>query len=596
MVLSALSAWLLIAFGLGIFWRSPNQHDLLFFAYSNLIKSFYIGWFVFLVSYFSPLGEAFPLLSVLAAFVSVLLLMRRFETGAVLMPAIPGEGGGRSLFAFAIAAILGVTLLAALRPIGDVFTAWDALASWNRWAVELSANEYRPLNAAYPILIPALWSLIYEAQSSSSMWLFSRALMSVIPLGVMALVAYAGLRRGLVAFLTLSLPLIFGFILKDPLYSGYMDQPSAVLAVGGLLVTVLALWEEDVARRNEFLMLGVLSVALAVLTKQHAIFAAFAVCSVVAIMAFRRQVTFVRASLLAALFLIPLISFLYIYLQEQDTIWGNIKTLNELSNRKVGDQSKILVAARTIGAELPAWLWFTLGAGSLLNILFFRKSQAIFALLVAGLTIPGFFVYADCCSYSERNGMWILGHLSVSCFVGVSLLMERLNESKFLPGWLGSHTSGVASEGVAVSMRTVQTFAAMSALGLVLVSNEWPMSRLLERQLNQQRERIVPRMQSIVNRNPGLPDSVTVVVSPLQLLRFHPDFSDKYRYCIPMKPKCFKGLPPGKTLYVTANWFENEQSLANIERLVAEGRFKYLDQERGVRVYRVEKEIPEVSE
>ena len=597
MLVSALAAFFLLAFGLGVFWRSPNRHDLLFFSYSSMIKSFYIGWFVFLVSYFTSFGQALPILSVLFAGAAVLLLIGRFESGALLMPLIPGGGVRKNVLLLALAAVLGVTLVSALRPIGDVFTAWDALASWNRWAVELSMNQYKPLNAAYPVLMPALWSLIYEAQSSSALWFFSRALMSVIPMGVMALVAFAGLRRGVIPLIVLSLPLIFGFVLKDPLYSGYMDQPSALMAAGGLLIAALSLWEKDAARRNEFLMLGIMAVALAVLTKQHAIFAAFAVCALVAVMAFRRQITFVRASVLAAMFLIPILSFLYIYLQEQDALWGNLQRLNEVSNNKVGDGSKVYSAFRTIGAELPIWLWLILGAGTLLNLVFFRKPQAIFALLIAGLTIPGFYVYADCCSYSERNGMWILGHLSVSCFVGVSLLMERMDEEKFLPNWLGSNTKGepAAGAGSIVPMRLVQACAVMAALGLLLVSNEWPMSRLMERQLNQQREHIVPRVQAIVNRNRGLPNSATTVVTPLQLIRFHPDFAGKYRYCIPMKPSCFKGLAPGKTLYVTANWFENEQSLAHIERLVADGHFKYIDQERGVRVYRVEKDMVDAA-
>ena len=253
-------------------------------------------------------------------------------------------------------------------------------------------------------------------------------------------------------------------------------------------------------------MLGVMAVALAILTKQHAIFAAFAVCALVAVMAFRRQITYAWASMLAVMFLIPILSFLYIYLQEQDALWGNLQRLNEVSNNKVGDGSKVLSAFRTIGAELPIWLWFVLGAGTLLNGVYYRKPQALFALLVAALTIPGFFVYADCCSYSERNGMWILGHLSVSCFVGVSLLMEHLGERKLLASWLGSEPADEPANGTVVPIRLVQACAVMVALGLVLASNEWPMSRLLERQLNQQRERIVPRMQTIVNRNPGLPE------------------------------------------------------------------------------------------
>lgn len=591
MLISAITALFLIAFGLGVFWRSPNRHDLFFFSFSSMIKSFYLAWFVFLASYFTSLGQALPILSILFAGAAIVVLMGRIMAGAVQMPAVPGTGTRRLILVVALAAGLGLSLVAAVRPIGDVFTTWDALVSWNRWAIELSANQYRPLTSAYPILMPALWSLIYEAQSNSALWYFSRALMSVIPLGVMALVAYVGLRRGVISFLALFLPLFFGFISKDALYSGYMDQPSAILAVAGLLVSTLALSETESSRRNEFLMLGVMSVALAVLTKQHAIFSAFAVCSLVAVMAFRRQISFVRAGGLAVLFLVPVLSFLFIYFQQQDALLGNLHLLNNVADKAAAGQSKVLVAAKRLSAELPLWLWLLVAGGTLLNLASIRKPEALFALLIAALTIPGFLMYADCCSYSERNGIWILGHLSVSCYVGVTLFVEMLGRRNLIPRWLVLDAANSSGEGVPIDLRMAQMSAVIAALGLLLISNEWPISRVMERQLNQQRYRILPRLQTMLNRNPGMMDFATTLVTPVQLMRFHPDVTQTYRYCQPMKLSCFEGTPEGKTLFVTASWFENEESLAMIDRFVAEGRFKYLDQERGMRVYKLEKTL-----
>lgn len=590
MLISAISAFFLITFGLGAFWRSEKL-DILLFSFASVVRSFYIAWFVFLVSYFTTFGKVLPALSILTAGAAAVILLRKFETGNVGLPKFNGSSAGRTLFFGVLTIALGVTFVVALRPIGDIFTAWDALASWNRWATELSDNRYNPMNTAYPIMMPALWSLIYEAQSTTAIWFFSRAILSVIPLAVVALVAYAGLRHGIIPFLALFVALLFGFILKEPLFSGYMDQPSAVLGVACLLAAVLALWEADERRRNELLTLSVITAAIAVLTKQHAIFAAFSVCSLVGVLAVRRQISFVRAAVLAALFLAPVASYLYIYLQEQDTLWGNLSTLNQVANSKVGEQPKIVAAFKTIWAELPAWIWAMLAVGTLANLAFFRRPQAWFAMLIAGLTLPGFLTYADCCSYSERNGIWILGHLSVSAYIGFALMVEALARQQKLPAWLSAGNFDTSVSDTKISPQSIYVSAALLAVGLVLISGDWPMSRLMERQIAQQRYRIETRTQAILVRQPGITSFATDLVTPVQLMKFHPDITQKFHYCKPMKASCFDGTPAGKTLFVTADWFENSDSLAEIQSQVEAGNLRLIAEEKGMRMYKVDREI-----
>ena len=63
-----------------------------------------------------------------------------------------------------------------------IFMTTDAVESWNRWAIELSRNTYNPYNAAYPLLFPGIWSLVYKAQGASSVWIFAKLTLFVGPM------------------------------------------------------------------------------------------------------------------------------------------------------------------------------------------------------------------------------------------------------------------------------------------------------------------------------------------------------------------------------------------------------------------------------
>lgn len=60
---------------------------------------------------------------------------------------------------------------------GSVFNTWDAIMSWNRWAVEWTGGSL-PLDlGTYPQLGPASWAWIYILQGTSAVQLFAKTLM-----------------------------------------------------------------------------------------------------------------------------------------------------------------------------------------------------------------------------------------------------------------------------------------------------------------------------------------------------------------------------------------------------------------------------------
>lgn len=585
MMISAFAMLFLCVFGFSLFIQRRASQSVFLFGFSATILSLYMAWFVFVASYYSDLGAVMPAFALLGAAIAIVLLFRRVAAGGITLPQMNGQSDQRLIYA---AIGIGALLIAleSASGVGQVFSAWDAVVSWNRWAMELSQNRYNPMNAAYPVLLPGVWSLTYEALGTTEIWYFARATLPLLALGVFALIAHVGVRRGLVGYLALFVPAYFAFFSKVPLYSGYMDQPSAILGMAAMILVFLALSTANKSERNEYLWLAVIGAALAVLTKQHAIFAAFAVCSVVGIHMLLRRLSLLHTAGLALVFLAPVATFLVIYLAEQDSLWGNLATLNQTTVAATAGRSEIIVALQRIGGELPWPVWLLIAVGLASNLAGWRDPRAWFAGFITLLTVPGFLVYADCCSYSERNGMWILGHLIVASFIGFSLLAEIASRR-------ASRLARLAEAGAAVSgsrLSTGQLAGGMAAILLIVgfVIIEWPYERLIEQHEAQLRQDLAPRVHSMAQANPELFSSASVIVTPVQPLRYHPDFTGRTEYCRSAQISCFANKPLGRTLFITADWFENPTSKALIDAMIANGSLVLKAQAGGQRTYLLE--------
>lgn len=216
---------------------------------------------ILLLLYFKP-GEKHPL--------TVTSLCPDFSTG------------GRTLLVLAAMVIAAFVYYAAVNA-GEVFRLFDAVVSWNRWAVDWAHNTFPYKTAEYPQLIPANWSLTYVIIKNYDVQLFARALMPLFPLAIMLLLLDWSFKQhtqeGLAALLFYSLIMLY-FYQPAAMIDGYVDI--AVSFFGLLVCGCIYNWPVNSMRPWKHMLLAGLFAAGAALTKQAGIFvlAAFAVWSV----------------------------------------------------------------------------------------------------------------------------------------------------------------------------------------------------------------------------------------------------------------------------------------------------------------------------
>lgn len=159
-----------------------------------------------------------------------------------------------------------------LRSLGTVFTTWDAVVSWNRWALVFAGGSMPADIQYYPQLIPANWSLSYLLIESSIVQAFAKSVMALFFLLTLLVIADAGLRLRS-AGLILGVPATallerkcVGLFIAD----GYVDVPVAFFATVSAMLLVAP--PRDTTARLRSLWLSCACAAAAALTKQAGVY------------------------------------------------------------------------------------------------------------------------------------------------------------------------------------------------------------------------------------------------------------------------------------------------------------------------------------
>jgi hypothetical protein len=183
-----------------------------------------------------------------------------------------GSAGSGAARVVALAGALFTVLHAFLvygRQFGEIFLHWDAVVSWDHWAVEWAGGALPRLTQHYPQLLPANLSLIYQFQGTSEVKYFARWFMGAFEVAIpLALFMAAVSRR--------STGLFVGTILGGRLMwlmgsraAGYADTPVACF----LTLSVVCLLVADHRTRQgrapgAVVFLGGVFAAAAAVTKQ----------------------------------------------------------------------------------------------------------------------------------------------------------------------------------------------------------------------------------------------------------------------------------------------------------------------------------------
>jgi hypothetical protein len=169
--------------------------------------------------------------------------------------------------------VLLLNLSRSVENIGTIFTQWDAVVSWNRWAMAWARNGFPALTWRYPQLLPTAVSLTYAWTRSTEVQFFGKAIMGVFAVAPLLMLGDLAIRRRSVGFLAALAVLgaLNLLTLGELLVEGYADVPLAFMVLASLYLMLLARDAPD--QRSQILWLAVAAVAAAgaALTKQGGI-------------------------------------------------------------------------------------------------------------------------------------------------------------------------------------------------------------------------------------------------------------------------------------------------------------------------------------
>ena len=454
---------------LGALWPHRARHELGAGLWGYMVKALFLSWFWFLLSFFTGLGSIAQIL-VGALFVFTAF---RFVTSDGLGGAPFEQGASWRLAAFWLVVVF--MSLPALSTLGSTFVGWDAIVSWNRWAIGFTDNQYMPVAAAYPVLWPAIWSLIYEAQATSLYWFAAKATL-IVPPALISIYASSKLWSG--RYLSggyLCVSLYFLFLSAPPLVSGYMDTPVALMGLAALLLVTEGLdTSPDDARRNDIFLFAAISASLAIVTKQAGALFAVAVFISLAYLLVKRELGLRFGALLAAIMAAPMATFLGLYLAHRPSLIGNIDQLRALVDAARGGESKVAHALEILVASQSWTILALLGIGVICNIVFARSRAGAFGMLCCAMAAIGFFVFADCCSYQARNGLWIYSFILASGWIGVRRLEALFSVD------LG-RISLPAPPLKGGNRAMIGALIAGYVIGFLALGAEWPSAKLIAR-------------------------------------------------------------------------------------------------------------------
>ena len=154
------------------------------------------------------------------------------------------------------------------RQYNEVFTIWDAIVSWDRWALDWYQGRLPTLTWQYPQVIPASWSLTYLFVNDSIVKQFARWWMAWFEVFIpLSLFIMGWLKRSSAYFWCCSIAAILVFFLGAQA-QGNVDTAVACLSLIAVECLLLSLDETDPGQKFLLLLFGFLIACAAGLTKQ----------------------------------------------------------------------------------------------------------------------------------------------------------------------------------------------------------------------------------------------------------------------------------------------------------------------------------------
>jgi len=433
---------IMLDFLIGFFAVFIAPYIFLYYKYSQLNSSIILFysfilsltgvWVTVLASYYFNLPNV--LIYILAVILSVLSLVYMYRHRDIDLHK------KHQIVMWMIAVIL---LLPLLKYAGTGFTEWDALVSWHKWALDLYNNEYHPINAAYPVLMPSLLAIIYKIQGTSQIWWTAKLAYFVLPVVslVLPLSLYHHYKNKIFLFIAIFL---YPYLLMRVTIEGAMDMP--VMLMG--MLTLIALYSAEINKNNRefelYIYASLLLSGLASITKQGGL--AFIVFDIIYILLNLKYFTNIKRLIIVIIATsLYFLSFLTIYyLNAIAGVTGNLKLLKSLSAYTFEHKDLLWRKFFSYPPDIPileplsnlfhlqAITPYLLGISFLIFI--FRgsvKKYNTVAILSIVFLVIGFFAWGKYASYHERNSYWVKTFLIMFVSIQFSYFVTWYQKKKF---------------------------------------------------------------------------------------------------------------------------------------------------------------------
>lgn len=403
-----------------IYYRFQNIKYSLVIIYS-FILSFTTIWIITLLSYYLNIPNS--IIYYLATIIAVSSIIYMLKKQNIVK--------NNQKYNFIIWVLAIILLIPIFKYAGTGFTEWDSVVSWNRWGLELYNNIYHPIDAAYPLLIPSLYSIVYKIQGTNNIWWTAKIALFYLPLItlVLPLVLYKEYKN--LAFIFIAI-LIYPYLLMDYTILGTVDMPVMIMG----MLTLITMYAAEINKGNRdfeyYAYASLILAGIASITKQSGL--AFILFDIIYVLLnlsyFQNKRKLLFFLILSSLYFLTFLSMYYI--NAVAGVTGNIDWLKSLSAKNFSDKVRLwylffsyppnLSILKPVEKlfDLPRLMPYFMGFGVLVFLLVkdARKYNSI-SLLSFIFLIGGFFAWGKYASYHPRNSWW--DHTFLIMFVSVNL-------------------------------------------------------------------------------------------------------------------------------------------------------------------------------
>ena len=416
---------------------------------------------------------------------------------------------------------------------------------------------------------PGIWSLIYEAQGTSSIWIVAKASIAA-PLIFCAIYASTKvLGPKPISGVILVLLILSLFVTQtEHIVSGYMDLPLDLLGMTGLLLILAAIDSEQLSKRKDLLLLASITFAVSMVTKQGGLVFS-ALFGVVCLNEWRnKRLSFWNGVFYLFVLLVPIIIYIWIYIEDQSNPFSSYSVLQNVTDKARGESDKMSRALEVLGNSVSNFALLILFIGVALNFLQFRQLRGVFGLTCTSIAVVLFLVFSDCCTYNARNGWITFSFLIVSSYIGYS----GLEKSIYRYASNDTSNSSISLKQINLS-RYLRYMIAVLSVVILSLQLEYPNSTLVDRQLRKQSVDLTgPFIHMFLTRNKQNLDAAPIIVSYNQMLKYVPSVGSKYYMCHQTTVACLDGAMkvnnPDHVLVFTMGWNENDTTRTLLRQLV----------------------------